>query len=154
MNTDDHLNDSTNELAEERLQQLLHLKSFEAPTPARMSRSRQNIMREVRAIGSKKERTFGELLEMNIPWFFAEPRYGIAALFVLFAGLHFLGLQSQNTDRKTGLYTAPSSEWASASTATSSNQVMYPKLPTNLALFPDPQRKEDVSFVGQFTAEP
>jgi len=153
MKTEDHLDDSTTDLADERLQQLLHLKGFETPTSARMSRSRQNIMREVRSIGSKKERTFGELLEMNIPWFFAEPRYGIAALFVLFAGLHFLGLSTQNTDRKTGLYSAPSSEWASAS-ASSSNQVVYPKLPTNFALFPDPQRKSDISFVGQFKETP
>lgn len=65
---------------------LLALKAYERPDPVRTEKNIRNIMRDVRSlerepIEQKVARTFGV---------FAQPRYGIAALFVIFLGLHLI----------------------------------------------------------------
>ncbi len=93
------------DLGEVLLQQLLHLKKYELPEPSRMVKSKQNIMRQVREVNSQKRWSLGDLLEVNIPWFFAEPRYGIALLFIVFAGLQFLGASSwEHVQNESGIY--------------------------------------------------
>jgi hypothetical protein len=136
-------------LADVRLQQLLHLKRYETPAPSRMVRSKQNIMRQVRESASRRRWSLGDLLEMNIPWFFAEPRYGIAALFIVFAGLQFLG--SSQKQSRTGIYTSPAGKMAAyeSDNTTYTNQFAYPRLPSNVALFPDQQTDSNVKFVGR-----
>ncbi len=137
-------------LADIRLQQLLHLKRYETPDATRMVRSKQNIMRQVRESSSRKRWTLGDLLEVNIPWFFAEPRYGVAALFIVFAGLQFLGRPQKQV--RTGIYTAPTAKMAAyeqAAPANYTNQFSYPKLPSNVALFPDQRGDANVKFVGR-----
>lgn len=67
---------------------LLALKKFERPNEARVEKSIQNIVREVNTTGN-----YPSLLlfpDKSLAWMFAQPRYGIAALFVLFLGLHLL----------------------------------------------------------------
>lgn len=133
------------------LQQLFHLKGYEMPDAARMVRNKQNIMRQVREASSRKRWSLSDLLEVNIPWFFAEPRYGIAALFIVFASLQFWGANTQQQVRsKNGIYT---SDGAIATTQKGSsiftNSVSYPKLPNNLDLFPDQRNDSGVMFVGR-----
>ena len=124
------------------LQQLLHLKKYETPESSRMVRSKQNIMREVREVNSRKRWSLGDLLEVNIPWFFAEPRYGIAMLFVVFAGLKYWGESSrQQLSGRTGIYTSDADIAAYGQpSVTATNSISYPKLPGNLQLFPDAPR--------------
>ena len=142
--------ESTETLADIRLQQLLHLKCYETPVPSRMIRNKQNIMRQVRETASRKHWSLGDLLEMNIPWFFAEPRYGIAALFIVFAGLQFLG--SSQKQARTGIYTAPAGKMTAytvENTSDYTNQLSYPKLPSNIALFPEQQADSGIKFDGR-----
>lgn len=67
---------------------LLALKTFERPDGARAEKNIQNIMREVRAA----DRLPSLLLfpDKSFAWMFTQPRYGVAALFILFLGLHLL----------------------------------------------------------------
>jgi hypothetical protein len=133
------------------LQQLLHLKRYEVPDAARLNKNRQNIMRQVREKSLQKRWSLGDLLEVNSPWFFAEPRYGIAALFVAFAALQFWGVSSQKqVASKTGIYMSESNVvLLDASAATSTNTISYPKLPDGLELFPNQRAGNDVRFVGR-----
>ena len=145
--------DATSEdQAEVLLRQLLHLKKYEVPEASRMIKSKQNIMRQVREASSRKRWSLGDLLEVNVPWFFAEPRYGVALLFVVFAGLQFWGASSRNqTQDMTGIYT-PGSNVASFEriSTLSTNSISYPKLPGNYQLFPDaPRGDSSVKFAGR-----
>ena len=139
-------------LADLRLQQLLQLKQYEKPDSARMIRNKQNIMRRVREAQASPKWSLSRLVEVKIPWFFAEPRYGIAALLIVFAGLQILSTTAQrNREVKTGIYMAQ--EDASAyglNSANATNQVNYPVLPSNIALFPEQKNNGDIQFVGKF----
>jgi hypothetical protein len=138
------------EQADVMLKQLLHLKSFEAPDPSRMTRNKQNIMRQVRQAQSEKRKPLLDLLEVNIPWFFAEPKYGIAAVFVAFIGLQYAGMTARNSTTSTGIYTTTGSvanyERVDASANIVSNR--YPNLPNNYQLFSDPQGDQTVIPAG------
>ena len=151
MDRDDNLEIAAEDPADVLLQQLFHLKGYESPDSARMIKNKQNIMRSVREASSRKRWSLSDLLEVNIPWFFSEPRYGIAALFIVFAGLQFLGANTQKQARgKTGIYTSNSDiVMMDQSTVLSTNRVSYPKLPDNLVLFPDQQGDAGVKFVGR-----
>jgi hypothetical protein len=65
---------------------LLALKAYERPDAGRVEKNIQNTMRTVRSTSNAPtlfpDKSFG--------WMFAQPRYGVAALFVLFLGLHLL----------------------------------------------------------------
>lgn len=132
------------------MQQLLHLKTFEIPDPSRMTRNKQNIMRQVRQAQSEKRKPILDLLEINIPWFFAEPKYGIAALFVAFIGLQYAGMTARNSTTSTGIYTTTGSvanyEQVDASSNVVSNR--YPSLPSNYQLFDNPQGDQSVVPAG------
>lgn len=147
----DYLNMAGGDSADVLLQRLLHLKKYEAPDAVRMTKHRQNIMRQVREANSRTHWSLGDLLELNIPWFFAEPRYGIAALFVVFAGLQFWGANSQKqASGRTGIYTSnPSVSMMDQNTSFSTNHVSYPKLPDNLQLFPGQRSDSGIKFVGR-----
>jgi len=67
---------------------LLELKKYERPDASRVEKNIQNTMRAVRSTSN-----IPSLLifpDKSFAWMFAQPRYGIAALFVLFLGLHLL----------------------------------------------------------------
>jgi hypothetical protein len=135
------------------IQQLLQLKRYERPETARMTRSRQNIMREIRKAQSNRRKTLGELMEINMPWFFAEPKYGIAAAFVAFAGLQFFGMNArQLANTETGIYTSTDNLAAiERISAVATNTISYPALPNDAPpLFAGEQpRQSDVKFVGR-----
>jgi len=126
--------------AEVLLRQLMHLKHYETPDPSRMTRNKQNIMREVRKAQSKKRKSLVDLIEINIPWFFAEPKYGIAALFVAVIGLQYAGMTARNSSQNTGIYTTTGNLVAlEQSPVTSTNQYSYPDLPRSYQLFTHPE---------------
>ena len=134
------------------LQKLLYLKGYERPDMARMVRNRQNIMRCVREVNSRKRVSLSGLLEMNIPWFFAEPRYGIAALFVIFATLQFWGVSAQKQGQdKTGFYLGESSmALTEQSPEVYTNSTFpYPEMPSDFSIFPDRSTENSVKFVGR-----
>lgn len=151
MEKNDNLKTPPGGAGDELLQKLFHLKSYEVPDPDRMTRNKQNIMRQVREVNSRARWDLFDLLEVNIPWFFAEPKYGIAALFVAFAGLQYLGASSRNMpDSRTGIYTASDQMASLERRATiSTNTVSYPMLPDNLNLFPAQQGDDGIKFVGR-----
>ncbi|MBN2686422.1 MAG: hypothetical protein JXR40_14165 [Pontiellaceae bacterium] len=91
----------------ELLNKLLHLKRYETPEAARMTRCRQNIMREIRQSRQDRRRGLADLLEIRFPWFFAEPKYGIALLFVGFVGLQYLAV-NKRYEADPGIYIQPS----------------------------------------------
>ena len=151
MDKNDNLEMVAEDVADELLQKLFHLKSYEIPDSERMTRNKQNIMRRVREVNSRTRWDLFDLLEVNIPWFFAEPKYGIAALFIAFASLQYLGVSSRHIPNgQTGIYTA-SDQMASLDrrTTISTNMVSYPELPDNLNLFPNQQGDDGVKFVGR-----
>ena len=135
--------------AEVLLQQLLHLKKYETPDAARMMRNRQNIMRTVRQAQSEKRKPLLDMLEINIPWFFSEPKYGIAALFVAFVGLQYVGINARNSATSTGIYTSTgniaSFEQDDAGAVISNR---YPNLPSNYKLFAQPAGDQTVIPAG------
>jgi hypothetical protein len=67
---------------------LLALKAYESPDGDRIEKNIQNIMREVRTTNNAPSLLF--FPDKSFGWMFAQPRYGVAALFIVFLGLHLL----------------------------------------------------------------
>ena len=150
--TDDKNNIEENgiESADLMLQHLIHLKRFETPDASRMVRNKQNIMRQIRQKDQNKRKSIGDLIELNYPWLFAEPKYGVALLFVAFAGLQYLGVNArQAANSQTGIYTSPVGQFAEYEQPadTVSNSIPYPEVPGNLRLFGDVSQNEDSELV-------
>ncbi len=146
MGNNDNMEMTAEAQAELILRQLTHLKRYEAPDAARMTRSKQNIMRKVRQAQGNRRQSLGDLIEVSMPWFFAEPKYGIAALFIAFAGLQYLATNAEQASRGTGIYTSSMADIEPVSVA-STNTVSYPQLPDNLRLFQDGSGAGSVKFV-------
>ena len=111
--------------AELNIAGLLALKTFERPDEDRAEKNIQNIMREVRAA----DRTPSLLLfpDKSFGWMFAQPRYGVAALFILFLGLHLLDRPMPVTTAGTIMLKAP--ETAEAVAAAGTNQIKSAAIP-------------------------
>jgi hypothetical protein len=139
MGENNTLEATADEKAEVLYTHLMHLKQYETPDPDRMRRNRQNIMREVRKARSEQKKPLLDLMEINIPWFFAEPKYGIAAVFVAFVGLQYLGTTARTSSRDTGIYTTGNiAALEQSSTISTNNSYSYPTLPDNYQLFTQP----------------
>ncbi len=67
---------------------LLALKTYERPDGGRCEKNIQNIMRTVRTTNNAPTLLF--FPDKSFAWMFAQPRYGVAALFIIFLGLHLL----------------------------------------------------------------
>lgn len=67
---------------------LLALKRYERPSANRVEKNIQNTMRTVRSTSNVPSLLI--FPDKSFAWMFAQPRYGVAALFVLFLGLHLL----------------------------------------------------------------
>ena len=150
--TDDknNIKESGIESADLMLQHLIHLKRFETPDASRMVRNKQNIMRQIRQESQNKSKSIGDLIEFNFPWLFAEPKYGVALLFVAFAGLQYLGVNArQAANSQTGIYTTPTGQFAGYEqpAATVSNSIPYPEVPGNLRLFGEVPQNQDSELV-------
>ncbi|MBN2163723.1 MAG: hypothetical protein JXR25_07625 [Pontiellaceae bacterium] len=141
--------------SEELLDKLLHLKQYEVPEIARMTRNRQNIMREVRSASRNQRKSFGDLIEGCFPWLFAEPKYGVAMLLVAFAGLQYLSVNARHAALSdTGIYTSPNRFATYAQPAvTSTNAVQYDEISPHLRLFRERQKNENVKWVNYLEKE-
>ncbi len=67
---------------------LLALKVYERPGKDRVEKNIENVMRAVRT--AHKKPSLHHFPDKSMGWMFAQPRYGVAALFLLFLGLHLL----------------------------------------------------------------
>lgn len=125
--------------AERLLKKILYLKKYEQPDEARMHRLQQNVMRRVREVKQNERGNLLELLHVRIPWFFAEPRYGIALLFVIFAGLQMLETMNRKpSSKESEVFTIEQTGVVYQPVETSAtNQFVYPVLPEKFHLFPD-----------------
>lgn len=142
--------DPAQEKADELLTKLLHLKNYETPDPSRMTRNKQNIMRQVRQSQANKRKPLLDLLEVNIPWFFSEPKFGIAAVFVAFLALQYVGINARHTRTSTtGVYSSHTSlvdtEYAPVTNIESNR---YPTLPRDYQLFGQPEGDQTVLPAG------
>jgi hypothetical protein len=137
------------ECDDELLSNLLYLKRYETPETARMTRCRQNIMREVRQSGQDQRRGLADLLEVRFPWFFAEPKYGIALLFVGFVGLQYLAVNARYAAQADpGIYTPPQAAPAVVQdTTTSSGEGMIALAPENEGYSQFPDNPEDFTLL-------
>ena len=148
----DNCEKTSEDPADVLLKQLFHLKGYETPDAARMIRNKQNIMRQVREASSRKRWSLSDLLEVNIPWFFAEPRYGIAALFIVFATLQFWGANVHKRERsESAIYPRGSSmAVAGQNSGVYTNSLSYPKIPDNLGLFAEKKGDSSIKPAGSF----
>ncbi len=142
------------EYGEELLKQLFHLKRYETPEVSRMTRNRQNIMRRVREASHSQRRSVGDLLEISFPWFFSEPRYGVALLFVAFAGLQYLGVNARHAAQSnTGIYTTSNDRFAAyqQAGAAATNKAVYSEVPEDFRLFPDQHDENVVTWAARWS---
>jgi hypothetical protein len=138
---------------DEMLKQLFYLKSYEKPETARMTRNKQNIMREVRTASQQRRMSLFDMLEVNFPWFFAEPKYGVALIFVAFAGLQYLGINGRHAAQSdTGIYTAAADQFATYQQPVdiATNSVAYPEVPSGMRLFQDRTGNGDVTWAARW----
>jgi len=70
------------------IKELLLLKAHARPDAQRVEKNIENIMHSVRA--ANKKPTLHHFPDKSLAWMFAQPRYGVAALFIIFLGLHLL----------------------------------------------------------------
>ena len=75
-------------VSEQDVPELLSLKRFELPSPAQVEKNIENVMRAVRE--AQKRPSLHHFPDKSMGWMFAQPRYGVAALFILFLALHIL----------------------------------------------------------------
>ena len=142
---------AANVCGDELLDKLLHLKQYEVPEVARMTRSRQNIIREVRELNSRKRKSFGDVLELSLPWFFAEPKYGVALLVVAFAGLQYLSINARNAALSdTGIYTSRDrfADYEQLDSSSATNSVQYEDVSPGLRYFNDPKGSGEVKWAN------
>ena len=67
---------------------LLALKSFECPDSDRVEKNIHSTMRAVRE--ANRRPSLHLFPDKRLAWMFAQPRYGVAALFILFLGLQLM----------------------------------------------------------------
>lgn len=67
---------------------LVKLKAYARPAGARVEKNIDQTLHAVRS--SHKRPSLHHFPDKSLAWMFAQPRYGVAALFILFLGLHLL----------------------------------------------------------------
>jgi hypothetical protein len=108
------------------ISRLLALKTYERPDPARVEKNIQNVMRAVR--NTDQLPTLLHFPDKSLAWMVAQPRYGIAALFIIFLGLHLLERPLPvATSAGTAMLKAPGT--AEAVAAAGTNQVQSVAVP-------------------------
>ena len=122
-------------LSKDQLLQVLHLKRYESADEERMLRNRQNIMREVRSIQAERKPRMREWLEAY--WgFYAEPKYGLALIFLLFAFMQVIGVDRTNAEISAGIYADLSG--LPLEGLLLEEVETYPDLPAHIRLFTPP----------------
>lgn len=136
------------ECDQELLDKLLYLKRYETPETVRMTRCRQNIMREIRQSGQDQSKGFSDLLEVRFPWFFSQPKYGIALLFVAFFALQYLAVNARYAAQvDPGIYAPPQTEPAVVQGVTPSVEGMMTFAPEDKGYSRFPENPEDFTLL-------
>ncbi|MAW39451.1 MAG: hypothetical protein CMF27_00780 [Kiritimatiellaceae bacterium] len=138
-------------LSEDQLLQVLHLKRYESADEGRLLRNRQNIMREVRSIQVNRRPSLLERLETHLGWFYAEPKYGLALIFLLFALLQFVGVDRTNSEASVGVYADLSG--IPAEVMLEEELEVYPDLPAHIRLFASPTGGDGTVLPATFEFE-
>lgn len=108
---------------------LLALKAFENPDADRIEKNIQSTLQAVRA--AHKQPSLHLFPDKSTAWMFAQPRYGIAALFILFLGLHLMQRSIPVALVGSAALEEPGFEQAlSAVTATNELPTLIPPVPT------------------------
>ena len=87
---------------------LLALKAYERPNEDRVEKNIENVMRAVRT--AHKKPSLHHFPDKSIGWMFAQPRYGVAALFLIFLGIHLLDRPLPDVPIGTSVVKDPSCE--------------------------------------------
>lgn len=93
------------------VKELLELKVYERPDGKRGEKNIENIMHAVRT--AHKRPSLHHFPHKNVAWMFAQPRYGVAALFIIFLGLHLLERPVPETTVGPGVIEEPGIELSS-----------------------------------------
>ncbi len=84
---------------------LLVLKTYERPAAGRVEKNIESVMHAVRT--AHKRPSLHHFPDKSLGWMFAQPRYGVAALFLLFLGLHLLNHPVPETPIGPGIIKEP-----------------------------------------------
>lgn len=95
---------------------LLALKTYERPDETSAEKNIQSIMREVRTVNRMPSLLL--FPDKSFAWMFTQPRYGVAALFILFLGLHLLERPVPVESAGTAMLKAPGTAEAVAAAET------------------------------------
>jgi len=112
---------------------LLSLKAYERPDAERVEKNIENIMHAVRT--AHKRPSLHHFPDKSLTWMFAQPRYGVAALFLLFLGLHLLKGSVPDAPVGSGVIEEPTSGIALI-TGVETNVVPMSGVPAVDPLFP------------------
>jgi len=88
------------------IKELLILKAYARPDRDRVEKNVENIMHAVRS--AHKRPSLHHFPDKSLTWMFAQPRYGVAALFIIFLGLHLLKRPLPETTVGSSLIEEPS----------------------------------------------
>jgi hypothetical protein len=109
---------------------LLALKAFERPSADRIEKNIQSTMRAVRTAHSRPSLHY--FPDKSLGWMFAQPRYGIAALFVIFLGLHLMQRPMPDESVGASVMSEPGLEMdLSAVTQTNRTAPILPPIPAS-----------------------
>ena len=108
---------------------LLALKAYERPDADRTEKNIQSTLQAVRAAHKRPSLHF--FPDKSTAWMFAQPRYGIAALFILFLGLQLLRppLPAESVGSPPVKQPELAGMDLSAATATNNPSVLIPSVP-------------------------
>ena len=90
------------------VKELLILKAYARPDRDRVEKNIENIMHAVRS--AHKKPTLHHFPDKSTGWMFAQPRYGVAALFIIFLGLHLLDRPIPETTVGSSVLEEPSAD--------------------------------------------
>jgi len=121
---------------------LLALKIYERPDVVRTEKSVQSILRGIHAF-EKSPST--QVSNRKFGWVFAQPRYGVAALFVFFLGLHLLDRPEPATSMGSSVLEDPSSGMEAMAAVVDTNRTKAASVP-GIAPVYNPLADESASF--------
>jgi len=93
------------------IKELLILKAYARPDKGRVEKNIENIMHAVRS--AHKKPSLHHFPDKSTGWMFAQPRYGVALLFIIFLGLHLLKSPMPETPVGSGAIEEPSMDLSS-----------------------------------------
>lgn len=105
---------------------LLALKAYERPDKARAEKNIEDTLRAVRT--AHKRPSIHHFPDKSMGWMFAQPRYGVAALFILFLVLHLLDRPLPEAPAESSVIEKPTMGVAPPS-GISTNTIVVPELP-------------------------